>query len=97
MPSTETERYNGFKGAPSTPNFSKLKASLNGTNAYNVYTTELSGGLDSSLSYSTFPTLSKTVISTATDATAVTLATYPSNSAAAATAQADAVSALETA
>jgi hypothetical protein len=90
--STETEVYRAFEGAPSAPNFYNLKKSLDGANAYDVYSTELSEGLDASLSYSTFPTGSTTITSTATNATSVLVASYPASVAAAG--QAAAASAL---
>ena len=80
VPSTVTEVYKAFEGAPSAPDFNSLRKALGGANAYNVYTTALSGGLDSALSYSTFPTYSGGS-STPTNATAVALATYTINSA----------------
>ena len=77
VPSTVTEVYKAFEGAPTAPDFFSLRKASGGINAYNVYTTALSGGLDSSaMSYSTFPSGSGGS-STPTNATAVTLATFP--------------------
>ena len=78
VPSTVTEVFKAFEEAPSAPDFYALEKSLDGANAYDVATTTLYGGLASALTYSTFPTLS-VGSSTATNATAVLLATYASN------------------
>ena len=80
VPSTETEVFRAFEGAPTAPDFYALEKSLDGANAYDVATTTLYDGLSSSLTYSTFPTLS-VGSSTATKATSVLLATYASNTA----------------